>query len=103
MHGALSPQRGIQDPPISSLACEKVAGRDFEYFCQATAQDPTPDDPPNYKFSASAGKITAGDDRSNRRLDLRGVQADSVTVSVEVSWKKMRKWTTTATTKIKLR
>ena len=93
-----------QHCPTSSLTCEKVAGHDNEYVCQATAQYGVKDDPPQIKWSVSAGQLTQDDeDLSKRRLNLRDVDAPSVTVTIDVSWAKMPRCKQAATTEIKLR
>ena len=81
----LSSGQKIRHCPSSSLICEKSDGKDSEYVCRVGAPHIPGYDPPRFKWSVTAGKVIYGHPTEPTRIiDVSGVDAEVVTVVVEV-------------------
>jgi len=74
----------IRDCPAASLSCEKSAKKDSEYICRVDAPQASQD---GFKWSVTAGKVMDCPSEATRIIDVGGVDAESVTVTVAVKWK----------------
>lgn len=81
----LSRGEQIRDCPAASLSCEKSKNKDNEYTCRVGAPRIPGYDPPRFSWSVTAGRVVDGDATdATRIIDVGGVDADVVTVTVEI-------------------
>jgi len=74
----------IRDCPAASLSCEKSGTEESEYICRVGAPEGSHD---GFKWSVTAGKVMDCPSEDTRRIDVGGVDSESVTVTVAVKWK----------------